>query len=251
MLIIDNQETQNDYAPALTLESPYGGRLVYVVANQSARVQYKPVPDTPHAAIADWQPPEGLLLTPQSSFIDKIAGVRFKTEVAGSPARIVAQLSEPGDILPASGTPFTGALAAGGAVAGAGLTTVGGAECTAALALGAAFADIPGCSLNFSVVGAQASILVFQTIDFEVTAAAAGSIYLARFVMDGTPFGGQAIYIDSGVAAQRLTVMQHTVLTPIASGGHTLKLQGQRAAGAGGCRCNVTHTRVGYTLVDG
>lgn len=116
MLVIDNAETQDDYVQALTLESPYGGRLVYVVANQSARVQYKPVPDDPHAALADWQPPDGMLLTPQSSFIDKISGVRFKTAVAGSPARILAQLSEPGDILPASGTPFTGTLASSGAV---------------------------------------------------------------------------------------------------------------------------------------
>ncbi|MGH7348051.1 MAG: hypothetical protein ACREK4_24310, partial [Candidatus Rokuibacteriota bacterium] len=54
------------------------------------------------------------VLTPQSSFIDKISGVQFRSAVAGTPARVVATLSEPGDILPASGTPFTGTLAASG-----------------------------------------------------------------------------------------------------------------------------------------
>lgn len=116
MLTITNVETQDDFVPALTLESPFGGRLVYLVANQSAVAQFKPIPETPYARLADWQPADGVLLTPQSSFIDKIAGVRFRSGTAGTPARIVAQLSEPGDILPASGTPFSGTLAASGQV---------------------------------------------------------------------------------------------------------------------------------------
>lgn len=117
MLVIDNLETQTAYVRELTLESNFGGRLVYVVANQSAIARYRPLGDQAGSAEGAAYGSE-ILLTPQSSFIDKISGVQFRSAIAGSPARIIAQLSEPGDILPASGTPFTSVLSAAGGVAG-------------------------------------------------------------------------------------------------------------------------------------
>lgn len=122
MLVINNVATADDYTEDLTLESPFGGRLVYLVANASAVARFRPLPPQsvagPTPVGVDYGQEQ--VLTPQSSFVDKISGVQFRSAVAGSPARIVASLSEPGDILPASGTPFTGVLAASGGVGAAG-----------------------------------------------------------------------------------------------------------------------------------
>lgn len=120
MLTINNEVTLDAYAALLTLESTFGGRLVYVVANNSVVAQFKPLREHGGSETAEWAPAEGLVLTPQASFIDKISGARFRSAVAGSPGRVIAQLTEPGDILPASGTPFTQTLAASGGVTQAG-----------------------------------------------------------------------------------------------------------------------------------
>lgn len=117
MLILNNVETTDDYSADVTLESLFGGRLVYLVANASVVARFRPIPDLVVGAgskVAEYGPEQ--VLTPQSSFIDKISGVKFRSAVSGTPGRVVATLSEPGDILPASGTPFTGTLAASGGV---------------------------------------------------------------------------------------------------------------------------------------
>lgn len=114
MLVIDNQETADDYAATLTLESKFGGRLVYLVANQSAVARFRPLVEVGGSDTAEYGPE--ILLTPQSSFIDRISAAKFRSAVVGQPARVIAQLSEPGDILPASGTPFTGVIQASGQV---------------------------------------------------------------------------------------------------------------------------------------
>ncbi len=118
MLVLDNLETTDAYSRALTLESKFGGRLVYVVANASARARFRPLVEHGGSDTAEYGPET--LLSPQSSFIDRISAVQFRSAVAGVPARVIAQLSEPGDILPASGTPFTQTLTASGGV-GAGV----------------------------------------------------------------------------------------------------------------------------------
>jgi hypothetical protein len=117
VLILNNVATTDDYSRETTLESEFGGRLVYLVANESVVARFRPIVELGGSQAAEY----GLeqVLTPQSSFIDKISGVKFRSAVAGSPGRIVATLSEPGDILPASGTPFSGVLAASGGVSGA------------------------------------------------------------------------------------------------------------------------------------
>lgn len=118
MLTINNEPTVDAYSTALTLNSAFGGRLVYVVANNSVVAQFKPLREHGGSETAEWGPE--IVLTPQASFIDKISAARFRSAVAGSVGRVIAQLTEPGDILPASGTPFTQSLAASGAVSGGG-----------------------------------------------------------------------------------------------------------------------------------
>ncbi len=126
MLTINNEATANDYTQALTLESRLpasikeGGRLVYVVANASVVARFRPLLDA-SSGQAEYGPE--LLLTPQASFIDRISAAKFKSAVPGSPGRVVAQLTEPGDILPASGTPFTQVLSGSGAVVPDQMTT--------------------------------------------------------------------------------------------------------------------------------
>jgi len=116
VLVINNLPTQDVYAVELTLESHFGGRLVYVVANESVVARFRPYLELGGSNVAEYGP--DTLLTPQSSSIDRISGVQFRSAVAGTPARIIAQLSEPGDILPAAGTPFTQTLAAAGGTTG-------------------------------------------------------------------------------------------------------------------------------------
>jgi hypothetical protein len=114
VLVINNEATADAYTAATTLESKFGGRLVYVVANQSVVARFRPLPELAGSRTAEYGPEQ--VLTPQASFIDKISGAQFKSAIAGTPARIIASLSEPGDILPASGTPFTETLSASGAL---------------------------------------------------------------------------------------------------------------------------------------
>lgn len=114
MLLIDNQPTADDYSSALTLESRFGGRLVYVIGNASVRARFRPWVEIGGSETAEYGPET--LLTPQTGTIDRISAVKFRSAVAGTPARVIAQLSEPGDILPAAGTPFTQTIAASGGV---------------------------------------------------------------------------------------------------------------------------------------
>lgn len=119
MLTINNEATLDDYAALLTLESKYGGRLVYVVANNSAVVRFRPLVELGGSEGAAYGAEQ--VLTPSASFVEKVSGVQFRSAVAGNPARVIATLSEPGDVLPASGTPFTQTLAASGAASTTGI----------------------------------------------------------------------------------------------------------------------------------
>jgi hypothetical protein len=113
---INNLPSADTYTEALRMLSQRGGgRLVYVVANASVLMQLRPLYDRASAA-AQFHGSE-LLVTPSSGIIDGVSGVQFKSAVLGSPARVIAQLYEPGDPLPSSGTPFTQTLQASGNVA--------------------------------------------------------------------------------------------------------------------------------------
>ena len=113
MLTISNQATQDNYVAALTLESRIGGKaLAYTVANASVLAQFKPLPQLGGSETSEWS--AEVLLVPQQGSVQAVAGCRFRSAVAGSPARIIAQLSEPGDFVPAQGSAYSGVLAAGG-----------------------------------------------------------------------------------------------------------------------------------------
>jgi hypothetical protein len=116
LLTIDNLATSDGYTDALTIFSELSHRLAFVVANASVRAQFRPAKSE---ALGHAQPfanvPE-VLITPTSGTIDRISGVRFRSAVTGSPARIIAQLVEPADIFPGSGLPFTQVLTAQGGV---------------------------------------------------------------------------------------------------------------------------------------
>lgn len=252
MLVLDNIETTDVFANALTLESKFGGRLVYVVANQSAVARFRPLVEIGGSDTAAYGPE--VLLTPQSSFIDKISGVQFRSAVAGSPARIVAQLSEPGDILPASGTPFTGTLAASGDVSLA-IPAVQVAPCTVALNIAAgAFPATPitGCAISFTIVGAQAEALFWGVADLDITAAVAGEIYLIDLELDSVILAG-GIYADNGAAAanQRVSVPVISGAVPISAGAHTLRLLGDKfGASAGAAQVVNGNTVLSALIID-
>lgn len=134
MLTIANKPTADDYTAELTMESELGGRLVYLVANQSVAARFRPLVEHGGSGAAEYGPEQ--LLTPQSGVIDKISAAKFRSAVAGSPARIIAQLTEPGDILPAAGTPFTQSLSATGSVSGLAGTELAYNEFTADVTVG-------------------------------------------------------------------------------------------------------------------
>lgn len=124
MLRINNEATADDYSAALTLESDFGGRLVATIANASVLARFRPIPPDagPGQAAAPYDQEQ--LVTPSTFQIDRLSGVQFRSAVAGTPARVVCSLSEPGDILPNAGTPFLQTLQASGGVGGRTLQTV-------------------------------------------------------------------------------------------------------------------------------
>lgn len=116
MLLLSNVAVQDSFSDALTMESDFGGRLVYLVANNSVIARFRPLLERGGTGTAEYG--GDTLLTPQSGTIDRISGVKFRNAEAGKTARIIAILSEPGDILPAAGTPFSAVLTAAGGAAG-------------------------------------------------------------------------------------------------------------------------------------
>lgn len=120
MLTIPNLATLDQYDSTLTLGPIATTRgIKYVVANAAVLAQVAALSKS--GTLEDWG--DEVLITPETNSLSGAAGIRFKSAVPGSPARVVAQLYFPADPQFGSGTPFTGALAASGAVTPAG--TVG------------------------------------------------------------------------------------------------------------------------------
>lgn len=123
MLTIPNVQTLDGYDPALTLGPIATTRgIKYVVANQAVLAQVAPISKS--GTLEDWG--DEVLITPETNSISAAAGIRFKSAVPGSPARVVAQLYLPADPQFGSGTPFTGSLSASGAVTPTGTVGVDG-----------------------------------------------------------------------------------------------------------------------------
>jgi len=245
VLIISNKETGDDYSASLTMESELGGRLVYLIANQSVIASFRPLLELGGSQAASYGPEQ--LLTPQSGVIDKISGAKFRSAITGTPGRIIAQLSEPGDVLPAAGTPFTQSLAASGSVSAA-IPSLLGVRAAFALTFGVADANVPGAGFSFDILGNAASIELTWTFDFVVTAIGFGAA-VGSCNLDGGNVGVQAIYQDNGQANQRITVTQ-TIVVPVAAGPHSLQLSGFKTLAGGAVSCNAVQTGLSALILD-
>lgn len=113
MITLNNVLTADRYTPGCTLGPvPETKQLNYLIANASVYAQL--AEDNPNKTQADWG--DELLLTPQTGAFQFATGIRFRSALLGTPARVVAQLIQPADPLPIGGTPFLGSLSSGGAV---------------------------------------------------------------------------------------------------------------------------------------
>lgn len=123
MRVIDNLETSDDYVAGLTIEQEDATSLLFVVANASVRARLRP---TRRETGGDESYGDELLFTPQATTITGISGAKFRSAVAGTPARVVAVLAAPDEPQLVAGVPFLQQLAASGATSGGGSGGVSG-----------------------------------------------------------------------------------------------------------------------------
>jgi hypothetical protein len=230
VLVISNLPTLDAYDKALTMESAFGGRLVYLVANQSVIAQFKPLIERGGSQTAEYGPET--LLTPQSGVIDKISAARFRSAVAGSPARIIAQLAEPGDILPAAGTPFTQSLSGSGGVGAVGeLAYVERVANFSPVGTEAAPEDL----IDFGTLNFSPSPILFQFFSAKgVSPTTAGAEMGVSLWEDGVDIGRLALtQADAAGGAVQCSIYAERRRTPSA-GNHHYILRAWKAGGAAG-----------------
>src|SRR4051812_33898569 len=92
--------------------------VTYVIANNSVFASFQ-VPAKAGGAENPWGPE--VLITPSTNTVQNVCGVRFRSAVAGAPARVIAQLIGADDPQIAGGTPFGQTLTAAGAVGNVGI----------------------------------------------------------------------------------------------------------------------------------
>jgi hypothetical protein len=112
--ILANVQTADQYTAAASLEDDSADTITFVIGNASVLARFRVPPKRGGARNA--YGPE-VLLTPQTNSIKNVNGVQFRSAVAGTPARVVAQLTGPDDPQLAGGNPFTGTLTSSGQVA--------------------------------------------------------------------------------------------------------------------------------------
>lgn len=112
MLTIPNVTTGNGYTDACTLEDANAIAATYVVANAAVVAQFRP--KRTDGSLAPYGPE--LLLSPQSNNMVGVAGMRFRSAVAGVPAQIIAAMYDRDDPLPGAATPFSQTISSSGAV---------------------------------------------------------------------------------------------------------------------------------------
>lgn len=111
---LDNVAVADAYAAGATIQDLYSGRtLVFLVANASAYMQIQR-PTQQGAGGGQWS--SEFLVNPSTGGFQGVIGVRFRNAVAGSVARVIAQIWEISDPQPTGGTPFPGVLLSTGAV---------------------------------------------------------------------------------------------------------------------------------------
>lgn len=115
--MISNLPTADGYTEALTLGPvPTTEKIVFLIANASVICQV--AGSSKAGTIQPWS--DEILLAPETAEFQRVQGIRFRSAVPGTPARIIAQLIEPDDPVPVGGQPFTSVLNASGGIAGIG-----------------------------------------------------------------------------------------------------------------------------------
>jgi hypothetical protein len=226
--VLANVQTGDTYANALTLEDDSADTITFVIGNASVFARFRTPPKRGGARNA--YGPE-MLLTPQTNSIKNVNGAQFRSAVAGTPARIVAQLTGPDDPQLAGGTPFSGTLTAAGLVTQVTpqILSAAGNATVANLGTGSN-TDIPGASITFTVNGDNATMLYTASYDVEVNPAGANTLVVCVPALDGVA-ALNAILETSEIHRAAVATTQ---ARSIGKGAHTLKLQAVKAAGGTG-----------------
>lgn len=126
-----------------------------------------------------------------------------------------------------------------------GITQVSSASATAAVSLGVAPVDIPGCTLAITSSATTDKFLVHATVDLTLQVATS-SAATVNLVIDTQLQNGQVIWVEPGSTAigSRATVSQHWLITGVAPGVHSFKLQTGGVSPASAYGANQTHTRL-------
>jgi hypothetical protein len=168
---VSNIATADGYTAACTL-GPIrtAEKISYLVANNSAVMQVAGHGSTEQP----WS--DELLVNPSGGELYRVQGARWRSAVAGQPARIIANLVTPDDPLTVVGQPFTGFLAASGGVLSTGQIT-GIVLPTGAIFSGSGFVctrnSLGNYTLTWATPFSAVPVVVIQPIESAAAAAAA------------------------------------------------------------------------------
>ena len=126
-----------------------------------------------------------------------------------------------------------------------GITQVSSATATAAVSMGVAPVDIPGCTLAITSSALTDKFLVHATVDITLQVATSSAATI-NLVVDTQLQNGQVIWVEPGSTAigSRATVSQHWLITGVTPGTHSFKLQTGSVSPASAYGTSQTHTRL-------
>ena len=107
---------------------------------------------------------------------------------------------------------------------------------------------IPGATLTFTTVHANANVQVTGIFDVTTTTAGTGTA-TGHCQVDGADQANQAIWFLV-TASARATIAQSWSVTLAAAGSHTIKLLGMLNAASGVCTFSPTHTTISALVLD-
>lgn len=251
MLIINNEQTTDDYRAALTLESlrlskqdvqaEGGGRLAFTVANASVVARFRPLYDK-SAVSAEYGPEQ--LVTPSTGTIDNISGVKYRSAVAGAPARVIASLSEPGDIVPSNAVPFGQTIAPSGASSGVLVTNLT-ALLAAAVAISAINTPFDSAAI---VLPANTSWLLWSWTT--VQGGVNNQEFTAR-LWNGVAAAGEAQTIGGPGGSRVTTIPIGPVLVVVGAANETWKTSVYSTSAAGSILADATLNSLGTKKASG
>jgi hypothetical protein len=110
-------------------------------------------------------------------------------------------------------------------------------------------ADIAGTSLTFNTLYANTKVTIWAwfDVDSNSTTPANWGTFVGFAVVDGTSLQSQG---EAHAAGVRDTCSQGWIITLVAAGSHTIKLQGLKTGGTDTVSTNATHTKW-HALVEG